>query len=179
MPVVQAMLYNEEKALQTLVAATASAIGDEFFPVFVENLAKVLEVRHVLISVLADEKNTRAKSRAFWADGKLGAPFEYELEHTACGAVYQSGETCSYPCNAKLAFPKNPWFVLLNTESYLGVPLFDRAGQIIGLIAILDSKPLIHEQQARMLMELFASRVSAELERQRTEVALRLSEYPC
>ncbi len=46
----------------------------------------------------------------------------------------------------------------------------------MGLIAILDSKPLIHEQRAIMLMELFASRVSAELERQRTEAALRLSE---
>jgi signal transduction histidine kinase len=171
------MLYSDEEALQVLVASTASVIGDEFFPVFVENLAKVLDVRHALISILEDTaSNPRASARAFWTDGKLGAPFEYELEHTACATVLRDGKTCFYPHNASQAFPQNPCFVLYEAEAYLGVPLFDKTGGVIGLIAIFDSQPLAHEQRAKTLMELFASRVSAELERQRTEAALKQSE---
>ena len=58
----------------------------------------------------------------------------------------------------------------------MGAPLFNSAGQLIGNLCIIDNKPLDDERRAKSVLEIFAARAAAEIERKRAEDALRESE---
>ncbi|WP_421656679.1 two-component system sensor histidine kinase NtrB [Leptothermofonsia sp. ETS-13] len=61
-------------------------------------------------------------------------------------------------------------------ESYLGIALLDSTGRILGHLAVLDDKPMEDEPRNRAVLEIFAARAAAEMERQQAEAALRMSE---
>jgi formate hydrogenlyase transcriptional activator len=56
------------------------------------------------------------------------------------------------------------------------VPVFDRQSGVFGHVAIIDDKPMPDSPRGIAVMRIFAARVRAEVERLRTEDALRLSE---
>ena len=58
----------------------------------------------------------------------------------------------------------------------MGAPLFNSAGRLIGNLCIIDSKRLNDERRARSIMEIFAARAAAEIERKRAEDSLRESD---
>ena len=64
----------------------------------------------------------------------------------------------------------------MGAESYVGTPLRDSAGRVIGLMAAIDRSPLADPELAESLLRIFAARAAAELERQQAEESLRQSE---
>jgi formate hydrogenlyase transcriptional activator len=83
------------------------------------------------------------------------------------------GEVCHYREGLQKLFPLDTGLVDLQAESYLGVPMLDRAGRVIGHIAILHDKPMNRDQRAIDLVRIFAARAAAELKRQRAEEGLQ------
>jgi signal transduction histidine kinase len=63
--------------------------------------------------------------------------------------------------------------VALHAQSYLGVPMFNAAGAIIGHLAVLDVVPMPDPSAALDMLKIFAARAGAELERLKTEDSLR------
>jgi PAS domain S-box-containing protein len=55
------------------------------------------------------------------------------------------------------------------------VPVFDAQGRVFGHVAIIDDQPMPDGQRALAVMQIFAERVRAEVERLRIEDALRSS----
>jgi two-component system sensor histidine kinase ChiS len=90
------------------------------------------------------------------------------LEGTACKLVVQEGEMKFYKESLGEFFPKQA-----NFESFIGLPIQDANGEILGHIAVLDKKALIDEKRFVDILRIFAARVGAELERQRVEDELR------
>jgi GAF domain-containing protein len=72
-----------------------------------------------------------------------------------------------------LLFPEDKDLVSLNAESYLGVPLQDASGNILGHLAVLNDKPMNAKPHEVSILKIFAARAGAELERKRAEEALR------
>jgi len=70
-------------------------------------------------------------------------------------------------------FPLDKGLADWGAESYLGVPMLDREGRVIGHIAILDDKPMDRDSRAIDLIKIFAARAAAELKRQRAETELQ------
>jgi formate hydrogenlyase transcriptional activator len=70
-------------------------------------------------------------------------------------------------------FPLDKGLADWEAESYLGVPMLDQEGRVIGHIAILDDKPMDRDQRAIDLVKIFAARAAAELKRQRAEAELQ------
>jgi len=56
----------------------------------------------------------------------------------------------------------------MEAESYLGAPVFDSSGKVIGHLAVVDDKLMGENPQAVAILKIFAARAGAELERQRT-----------
>lgn len=164
-----------EAALQALVAGTASVTGEEFFPVLVRHLAAALEVRYAMVAERIGTEYTKARVLAFWIDDNLKENFELDLAHTPCEIVIQEG-FAYYPCGLQQHFPLNPDLAAMQAESYLGAAFLDTSGVAIGHIAVFDTKPLLAEERAKAILSIFAARATAELQRQRTEDALRQSE---
>jgi PAS domain S-box-containing protein len=164
-----------EEALQALVAGTAAVTGKEFFSALVRHLADALGVRYVVLAERIDEDLSRARVLSFWADDKLLDTFEYELANTPCEVVLQEG-MCFYSSGVQQLFPQDKDLLALNVESYLGAPLVDTFGISIGHLCVLDTKPILQDERCKAIVSIFAARATAELQRQRTETALRKSE---
>lgn len=56
----------------------------------------------------------------------------------------------------------------LGVVSYIGMPLLDASKNILGHIAIMDTKPLL-EKERIAIFELFGERATAEMRRLKTQ----------
>jgi formate hydrogenlyase transcriptional activator len=156
-----AELERSEQLLHAIIEGTSALAGKEFFNSLVHHLAKGLGVRWVFVAECLP--NLRARSIAFFEDDHLGAEFEYSLVGTPCLEVAK-GRVCHVPDRLGEAFPADKD---LGMVSYLGVPLRDPAGRVIGHLVSFDDKPMPSDPLAVSVLETFANRAAVELERMR------------
>ncbi|MBI4748427.1 MAG: sigma 54-interacting transcriptional regulator [Acidobacteria bacterium] len=160
-------LQPEDSILRALVEGTATVVGDDFFRALVQHLARILNVRYAFVAEFA-EVNTRVRTLAFYGNQEFWQNFEFPLENTPCEDVL-GGRVCHYPAQVQRLFPLDIELVHLGVESYLGVPLIDSKGEILGHLAVFDDKPMPKESRLMSIFRLFASRATAELERNRAD----------
>src|SRR5262249_9672144 len=125
--------------LRALTEASATATGQAFFLSLVQHPATALGTRFCFVAECLPHK--RARSLAWWIDGKQGENFEYELPGTPCLHVAE-GRTCHYPDRIPELFPEDKGMIDLGTVSYLGVPLRDSRQRVIGHLVVFDDKPM-------------------------------------
>ncbi|MGD1936755.1 MAG: PAS domain S-box protein [Cyanophyceae cyanobacterium] len=167
---------RQDKALRSIVEGTAAHTGEEFFRACVKSLAEVLEVAYVLIAELdrSQSKITKANVIASWMQSDFGESFQYDLSDTPCNNVLADGEICRYVDSVQALFPDDPYLAPLNAESYVGIPLVNSRGTVVGLIAVLHTEALAEASETQAsILEIFAARVGAEIERMRSEKAVR------
>jgi PAS domain S-box-containing protein len=159
-----------DETFRAIVVGTASATGSDFFPSLVKHMAAALRVRYAFVTACDDGRH--AKALAFWKGNSFGEKFEFDVEGTPCLKVVQ-GDICHYRDGLVQLFPLDTPLVELGARSYLGVPMLDQNGRVIGHIAIIDDKPMERDDRAIDLLKIFAARAAAELKRQRAETELQ------
>jgi GAF domain-containing protein len=168
-------IADENTALRTILEGTATTTGGRFFDALVVNLARVLNTHSAWVTeYLEDTRQLRAL--AYWADGKLTRDFLIDIAGTPCEAVVAQSGLVHYPDHVIQLFPGNPDLKIINAASYLGAPLLDRNGRVIGNLAVMDVHPMPEEPRARTIFQIFAARASAELQRLRAEAQGRETE---
>ncbi len=160
---------EEVAALRAIVEGTARHTGAEFFRSLVRNLSAATGIPNAFVAEFATQK-TRIRSLAFWENGQFLPPDEWELAGTPCEDVL-AGNFCHHPTGVSEKFPKDA-----GVESYLGVPLRDSAGEVLGHLAVFDARPMPPEPKLLYTFQIFAARAAAELERLRFERMLQESE---
>jgi PAS domain S-box-containing protein len=70
-------------------------------------------------------------------------------------------------------YPRDPDLPEIGAVSYMGVPLKDLDGQILGHLAVLDNAPMPEEPRSMTVFRIFAERAAAELRRLRAEADVR------
>jgi formate hydrogenlyase transcriptional activator len=164
----------EIAALRAIVEGTAQNTGEAFFQSLVRHLATVVGVEYAFVAEFAG-KRTRVRTLAYWKKGQICDNEEYDLAGTPCEDVVHGG-LCHHPSGVKERFPHDEALVAMGIESYLGVPLLDSRGEVLGHLAVFDERPLPAEQRMLFTFRSFAARAAAELERLRYEQQLRESE---
>ncbi len=159
----------ELAALRAIVAGTAESTGEAFFRSLVQNLSIASGVPNAFIAEFAAPK-TRVRALAFWMNGSFVENQEWELAGTPCEEVV-NGNLCHHPSGVSRRFPKEA-----GVESYLGVPLQDSAGEVLGHLAIFDQRPMPPQPRLLFTFRIFAARAAAELSRLRAEARLMASE---
>jgi PAS domain S-box-containing protein len=163
---------DEEKALRTIMEGTAEETGEEFFKSLVKNLAKALGTRGAWVTEYLQESR-RLNSLAFWFSGEWVEEYVYDISGTPCELVIEKKNIFHVPENVIELFPRDPDLRPLDAVSYMGVPLLDTQGSVLGHLAVLDSKPMPDESRVRTMFRIFAARASAELRRLRAESDVR------
>ncbi|MEB3182342.1 MAG: response regulator [Nostocaceae cyanobacterium] len=162
---------QREEALKLIVQGTASLTGNEFFRSCTRHLALALNVPYALISEYVDETQTKVRTLAIWTGEDWGKNVEYDLAGTTCELVLQ-GVICCYKDKLQELFPEDELVVQMNAESFLGIPLHNSQGNIIGHLAVLDTKTFNYSQDKEYILQIFAARIGVELERQHVEKEL-------
>ncbi|MBI5579599.1 MAG: SpoIIE family protein phosphatase [Deltaproteobacteria bacterium] len=165
---IQSRIADENTALRSILEGTATTTGGRFFDALVANLARVLNTHSAWVTeYLEDTRQLRAL--AYWADGKLTRDFLIDIAGTPCETVVLQSGIVHYPDHMIRLFPGNAALKTINAASYLGAPLLDRDGRVIGNLAVMDVRPMPEEPRARTIFQIFAARASAELQRLRAE----------
>lgn len=167
-------LADDISARRILAEGTAQATGEEFFRALVRNLAAVLDVRYAFVAEFTEVKS-RVRTLAYWLKDHLIDNVEYDLHGTPCEDVVR-GSLCHHPNGVGALFPLDVALVKMGIESYLGVPLLDPDGQVLGHLAVFDERPMPAQPRRLYLFEIFAARAAAELLRLRMEKQVRESE---
>nr|WP_242042075.1 GAF domain-containing protein [Leptolyngbya sp. FACHB-541] len=165
-----------DAALLEVTQGVSSVTGDAFFDALIQHFAKVLNTDYVYIGLIEGDDPKRMRTIATCAHGQIVESLTYPLQDTPCWQAIEQRKICCYPRNVQAYFPHAPLLKPLSVESYIAVPFFDANGTPLGLLGVMDGEPLEHVQLAESLLTIFAERIVTELERQRTEVALRESE---
>ena len=158
-----------DAALLEVTQGVSTVTGEAFFSALVQHFTKALGSDYTYIGLLTGDDKEAITTIAACAQGQIIDNFEYLLQDTPCREVIRQQKMCCYPRGVQALFPKAPLLEPLNVESYVAIPFLDSAGKPLGLLGVMDGKPLENVQLAESLLTIFALRVATELERQQTE----------
>jgi PAS domain S-box-containing protein len=161
-------LREQSEQLRALVEGTAAETGEEFFASLVTHLTSVLNVQYAVIGEVQGDRVKKIRTLAVSAGGALVDNFEYDLAHTPC-ATALTQTFAFFDRGVQATFPQFQRLVDLGAESYCAVPLRAKSGAVIGLLVVMDTKPLEQGDYLQSLLGVFAPRIAAEFERRRAE----------
>ncbi|MGB7441266.1 MAG: PAS domain S-box protein, partial [Coleofasciculaceae cyanobacterium] len=163
------------ETISSIFAGTASTTGSHFLRDCVRYLAKILGVPYSLIAECVDEDKTKVRTLAFWTGATWSQNIEYNLENTPCDNLLR-GEHCIYSQDLPTLLPQGQNLFQLKAKSCFGIPLIGSNGKTVGILVVLDVKPIVYHPDKERILKIFAARAGAELERLQAEEALQQSE---
>ena len=158
-------IHPRKELEETLIVAAeglSSVSGMEFFRALMRNLSDILGTRDNLVCYCPDDPPKHARTLAYYSRGKFWENFDYELEGTSCGAVIEGREIVYVPTGVSDIWPVERQY---HRDSYIGVPMFDSNGKIIGHFACMDGKAMKQDLPHLAIFKIFSVRAAAELER--------------
>ncbi len=164
--------FDVDAALRTILEGTATQTGTEFFQALVKNLAFALNTHGAWVTEYFPESR-RLKALAFWMGDQWLDDWEMAVDGTACERVVDERRLVHIPDNLLDIYGDNPEVRAIGAASYLGMPLLDLGGKVLGHLAVLDLRPMPAEPRAQALFQIFAARAGAELRRLRAEAQVR------
>lgn len=159
-------------ALRAILEGTATETGRQFFAALVQNLAKALGTHGAWVTEYFSELR-RLRALAFWMDGQWVMDYEVDIAGTPCERVIDTAKLVHFPDRILEIYPHEEELKAAGAVSYMGVPLQDTDGQVLGHMAVIDRRPIPEEPRVHAIFQIFAARAAAELQRMRAEVEVR------
>ena len=155
---------RERRRFLQIAAQVSAVIGAEFFRSLVERLADELDADCVYIGEFVGGQVERVTTLAAYLDHQREADFAFTLAGSSCMEV-ATGIPCVYPSGAQDRFPSDDLVRELGAEACVGIPLKDSKQQTMGVIMVLYRRAFGNLRFPKSILEIFAPRAAAELER--------------
>jgi PAS domain S-box-containing protein len=150
-----------ERAFEAVRRATADVYGEAFFRSLVNELGPLLGGHRVVVGQLIETAALRLRSIARWPDDTPNEPpAEFAANPGSPAAAVLTAGCTGVP----------------GVDSYIGVALRTGAGRTLGLLSVEYAPGQPRSPLAGVILQLFAARAAAELERLEVEEALRAGE---
>jgi PAS domain S-box-containing protein len=164
---------RQRRVLQ-VAKVISGTLGGDFFRSLTEHLSRTLVVDCAYLAELTGPMQHKLTTVSAYRDG-ASSRFEQDLVGTASSQVLTDGAV-SLSGDASRVFPLDPLLAELSAEGFVGVRLCDSAGQVLGLLAVANRARLQDSALVSSVLQTFARRAAAELERKRYCDTLRESE---
>lgn len=165
---VQTSPTPQKSALNRLYSQITAFVGQEFFAQLLKELTSFAQADYAFIGEFSDTEKTRILTEAVYADGKIIDNFEFTLINTPCANVIREGFKY-YPHDLITKFPLDHLAIELAADSYMGIPLVNSKGEVIGPLTVFSRSKMENVEQLETAMHMIAIRASAELERLKVE----------
>lgn len=154
-----------QDAVLKIAAGVSVSSGTAFFEELVVNMTAALGADAGFISRFQPGNEACARTEVAYLEGQLIPNFEYPLNGTPCehlararSYVIPEHVSTSFACTAALTSNR--------AEAYVGQRLENAAGEPIGQVFVLFNRPLKETALIQSTLQIFATRVASELERQ-------------
>lgn len=159
-------LEKTSQILQRVLAKTAGRRGAAYFSALARELATALDVHGCLITEEAPSSPpTRLATLAYWVDGRSVEPLvdrgDTPIETTVDHGTYRQR-------HLEQLFPGDRELQRRASENYAEAPMYGFDGEVIGYLAVFDTRALERARPDLALLQILATQAGAELERQRT-----------
>jgi transcriptional regulator with GAF, ATPase, and Fis domain len=168
----QRRAFDPERALRHILDGTAAQTGARFFATLVRSLAETLDTHGAWVTEYQREAR-RLRALAFWLGGRWVSDFEYDITDTPCAPVVEDVRLIHVADRVLELYPRDRDLAAMQAVSYLGVPLLDLDGKVLGHLAVLDTRPLAEDARCLAVFQIFAARAAAELRQLRAESQVR------
>ncbi len=122
-------------------------------------LADFLQAKIAIIEKLEQDK---IQVISMYLDGKIFHEGEFLLRGTPCEHVKQEKRSCHFH-RAYEQFPQDPFLQEHRISFYVGVPIFDHAGEVIGIVNAMDPKARELPEEELQVIRLLGQRAALEL----------------
>ncbi len=162
-----------ESALRTLAATPIES--QNFFEDAIIMLSDAFDSKYAFIGLMDEHTRDHIHTSVVAENNHIVPNFSYTLEHTPCENVV---ETCKQliPHDVSRLYPQDKMLLDMGLESYFGAPLIRSDGTILGLVVVTHTEAIAFEPWMDLLLEIFANRITMELERDAAGKTLRESE---
>ena len=163
-----------EAAWQAIIRGMVGTTGINSLDRITEEVTKWLGADCVMVGEIQPD-HLSVKVLSMILDGNHVSDFSYTLKNTPCENVAEKG-FCFYPKDSVLLFPKAKDIVDLKIQGYVGTPLWNSRGEVIGILCALSRGPMQLPQSVRGILDIIAVKAASEIERTGIERELRQSE---
>lgn len=166
-----AINISEQKRREALLIDVARGLsagtGEAFFRSVVQHLGKAIGADLVMVGETAPDQSVT--SLAMVLGGVLQPNIRYLLAGTPCDMAVNRSELCVYGDGVQELFPADPFLQDGGYHAYTGAALRDADGSTIGIVNAFWQQPQPLSPDRNALVQIFASRITAELVRLRRD----------
>lgn len=156
---------ERELELREMVKHVCSATGEEFFQTLVQSLSLAVDSDYAVVCEFTDGSRQRVKTVAAFAEGTLVENYQFNLSGTPFGTLLQEQGLVCHGSQLRSHYPDDHFVLNLQLDYFAGIPLSASNGDILGMMAIFGRNILPRQVEAETMLQLFALRAAAELER--------------
>lgn len=150
--------------------------GEAWFKALVNRLAVSLRVSTAWVSEYRNVSDT-LNTLSFIHNSKFYGDISYSSRATVCGQVLDDRSLLSVEKQVLDEYPQSKAYLKrFKSQAYLGAPLHDLDGKLIGVIAIAHTHDIEFEEKTLDVFRLFADKVAVALQKHRREEEARNKE---
>lgn len=168
---VLASQHHLEAVIVKVAQSVSGSTGSEFFEALAKNMVEALGASGGVIGKF-DPVSHSIETISFVENGEIMPNMSYDLHGTPCENV-ASGEICVMARDVPRLFPENHLLSRLGVEAYVGIPLPDQNGTVVGVMAVFFTSPLHETALATSTLRIFAARAASELTQQQAFSRIR------
>jgi PAS domain S-box-containing protein len=159
---------RSEETLKHIGLGVSAATGEEFVRTLLKELSKALEPEYAFLVEISGRGDEAITSFTLASKGVIQRTGAQNLLNTACGEALTKGFRI-YPKDVLTRFPEDHLLEELGAESFVAMPLLDHKQRTIGLMGVIDRKPLGETQLIESALQIIGTRAGAEIVRKRIE----------
>jgi len=166
-------LNKMNQAIKFIIAETSQKEGIEYFNAMVLALCHTMDADYAHIGILQPDRQ-HIKTIALSDKSQILPAIEYKIHGTPCETVVNKLTAC-YQKDVTLLFPREKLLQDMHVEGYIGVPLYYKSGEPLGLMVCLFTKPIVDTVITESIIKLFTDRAVNEYERFKEKVQLKVA----
>jgi PAS domain S-box-containing protein len=165
------------RALTGLLERVVVSPGRAFFDQLAQELYRTLDATRVFVGRLSDDADMMLPL-AVCHRGEASVIDPYRLAGSPSAAVLHRGDglLCCWGNISEVLPAHTAMFAGWGVNTYVGCALTTATGYRIGVLSAMFTRPPAKREAVIAILQLFAARAAAEIERRETETALRSSE---
>jgi len=162
-----------DQGLFQILKGTYNEVGGDFFKSITKALAETLGMTYAFIGEVSQLESNYplVDTVTFWNKATFKPNFSYNLEGSPCENVIDRKQLIVSDNVAEL-YPLDVGLRKLGARSYIGTPIFYKDGAPMGIVVVMDTKPINISKEEAYKLHLFANRIGTEMEWVKNDIKL-------